>query len=509
MAGPASPSSGGALIFGVVGRIKSLDPGVLLENSSALVTSNIYENLVRFDEASRTVKPHLATSWEASSEFRVWTFYLRKDVKFHDGTSFDAWAVKFNFDRQSDPRHPFHYPSYGRFRYFESLFGTYQELIEHVEVMDLHKVRIKLNQPFPAFLKELALYPFAIVSPAAVKKWKDEYYKNPVGTGPFKFLEWRMPQRVVLVANRDYWGKSPFIERILFQPFEDPVSCLRQLERGQVDVMNDVPLSTIEEVKKIPDIGILQNPGLHFSYLAINCQRFPFNQRSFRLALNHLINRSDIVKNCYANRAVAAVSPIPPRMEGYMSRKGYEYSTKEGSSFLKRSRLPAPSSLVLLYSDVKHPFISDPAGAAERICAFLKLGGLDVKPRKMENGEFTRMLRYGEYDMALWGTIDESGDPDAFMMIPWDTDNAESGGSNVCHYINPSIHSLLWKARRFSEKDPRRAAQYRKIQDCLHDDAPMVPLVHCYQVIAYNRRVQNLQVNVMGLSNLSEVWIRK
>lgn len=492
-----------------MGKIKSLDPGVVQDRASALITSNIYENLVRFDRGSKTIKPQLAVSWESSSNKRVWTFHLRKNVKFHDGTSFDAWAVKFNFDRQSDPRHPYHYPNYGRFLFFESLFGTYQEMVEKIEVVDLYTVRITLNKPCAPFLKELAHYSFGIISPAAVKKWEDEYYKNPVGTGPFKFLDWKMPNRVVLVANRDYWGKKPYLERIIFEPFEEPISCQRQLERGQIDVMTDVMVSSIEELKKRADLRVVQVPVLNFCYLAINCQRFPFNQKTFRIALNHLINKREIVESYYENRALAAVSPIPPRMEGYSTLKGYNFDKDRAVTYLKKSRLPRDPSFVLLYPDIMQPYLNNPSEVANRISAQLKTGKIEVIPRQVEYGEFMRMVRYGEYDLALWGTVDETGDPDAFMVIPWDTGNARSGGTNVCYYINNSVHSLLWKARGISEGDPKRAVEYRKIQEYLHEDAPMVPLVYSSQVIAYYIKVQNFPVQDAGLYNLSNVWLGK
>jgi peptide/nickel transport system substrate-binding protein len=111
--------------------------------------------------------------------------------------------------------------------------------------------------------------------------------------------------------------------------------------------------------------------------------------------------------------------------------------------------------------------------------------------------------------MALWGTVDETGDPDAFMMIPWDSSNARAGGSNVCYYRNFSVHSLLWNARELSGDNPSRSAQYRKVQEYLHNDVPMVPLTHSSQVIAVHRKVRNFKAHPSGLYDLSAIWLEK
>ena len=501
-----SPSPGGALIFGTIGEARSLDPGVVQEKTSALVTVNIYENLVRFERDSFRIRPALASRWTVSSDNRIWTFTLRKNVKFHDGSALDAWAVKFNFDRQGDPRHPFHYTSYGRFLSYRSLFGSSRELIDKVEVVDPLTIRFCLTRPCVPFLRTLALYPFAIVSPASVKKWKDEYYCHPSGTGPFRFLEWRRGQRIVLIANRDYWGTHAYLERVIFEPFADNISSQRLMERHNIDFMTDVAYSCIDDLKQDPDITVAQVPGLHYAYVAINCQRPPFNQKSLRQALNYLVNRKGIVEVLGKGRVIPAVSPIPPGIAGHSRLGGYAFEPSRGASIMKKARLR--SNPVFIYPDIAMACLNNPEAVAGRIGEYLQEGGTSVSLQKLPYGEFVRRLRAGEFELALWGTIDETGDPDALMIPPFDPANAFSGGTNVCSYQNSRIHELLWKARSTEDKE-KRGSLYRTAAEIITGDAPSIPLVYGYQVVAYNRKLRGIALHPSGLYDLATVWREK
>ncbi|MDQ7821929.1 MAG: ABC transporter substrate-binding protein [Candidatus Eremiobacteraeota bacterium] len=472
------------------------------ETTSASVTSNIYETLVRFDRRSFDTIPSLALSWTVKDS-RVWTFALRKNVKFHDGTLCDAWAVKFNFDRQRDPRHPFHYPSYGRFHCYDSLFGSYRNAIEKVEVLDPYTLRIVLLQPDCMFLRKIALPYFAIVSPASVKKWKDEFYQNPVGTGPFRFTEWRKPSRIVLSSNRDYWGKKPFLDRIIFEPYRDPVSCLRQLERGNLDLVSLEAYHSADDLKNRENITVVKLPRLHLCYLALNCLRFPFQQKNARLALSYLVNRQEL---CSRTPMIAASAVIPPGMPGYVRHESFPYNLKKGSALAAQCRWP--SRMVMLCPEGSLPTMADPGGIALKVSEYLRKGGVKVTVQKLPYGEFARRVRYGEYELALWGAMDETGDADTFLTTSWDPMNARQGGSNVCFYQNAEIGELLVKARRTPEKG-KRAACYKKIQELLLADMPMVPLGYQSQAVAFQQRVRDFSPHPSGLFVLDEVWLAR
>ena len=186
----------------VVGRgadANSLDPPESQSFEAIKCADWSFEGLVRFEGNSHKIVPALATSWSVSEDGLTWTFKLRQGVKFHDGTDFNADAVVFSFERQRDPKHPFHSKYFARWK---AKFGQ----IKLTEKVDDYTVKIHLNTPAPTMLANMAFYVGFIVSPTAVKKDKEGFKKNPVGTGYFKFVKWVKDDYIEYVANKDYWG---------------------------------------------------------------------------------------------------------------------------------------------------------------------------------------------------------------------------------------------------------------------------------------------------------------
>jgi len=186
----------------------TLDPAWAQDEESCKVISNIFEGLVRFKAGSTEVEPCLAESWKVSSDNMVWTFYLRKDVKFHDGTPFNAEAVRFSLERQmlSQDGSSLNYASF--------TFG----MVEQIKVIDPYTVSFILKYPYAPFLNNLAMAASApIVSPTAATALGDAFSENPVGTGPYRFVRWDKGKRIILKANSDYWGGPPECSTLVFK----------------------------------------------------------------------------------------------------------------------------------------------------------------------------------------------------------------------------------------------------------------------------------------------------
>ena len=210
------PVIGGTLIFGRGGDSVGLDPAHEEDGESFKVCENIYDTLVQYQDESTEVEPALAESWESSEDALTWTFHLRKGVEFHDGTDFNADAVLFSLNRQHDPNHPFH--NVGGTPIYWSYTGL-ADIVEKIVALDNYTVQITLNQPYAPFIATLAMGPFAIVSPSAVKKWGEDYTNHPVGTGAFKFVRWDRGDKVVLEVNKDYWAGAPIWTASFSGPF--------------------------------------------------------------------------------------------------------------------------------------------------------------------------------------------------------------------------------------------------------------------------------------------------
>jgi peptide/nickel transport system substrate-binding protein len=216
-------AAGKALVVGLVAEPTSMDPGQLTDINSMRVLSSVYDTLVRFKEGSFTQEPGLATAWKMSPDGLTYTFTLRRNVKFHDGTPFDADAVKFTYDRLLDSKHPF--AETGPFPFASFYYGA----IKEVAVVDPGTVRFTLKQPFSPLLNNLTLNTGRIVSPAAVKKYGKEFASHPVGTGPFKFVSWDKNVRIILEANPAYWAGPPKLERIVFRPLVEEQTRVTEL----------------------------------------------------------------------------------------------------------------------------------------------------------------------------------------------------------------------------------------------------------------------------------------
>ena len=197
--GPAAAQPAGTLLVGLVAEPVNLDPPQVTDLNSLRVARRIVETLVTFPEESTQIVPGLAESWTISKDGLTYTFKLRKGVKFHDGTPFNAEAVKFSIERQFNPEHPAN--KLGKYPFANYFFGN----VKAVEAMDDATVRFVLKEPRASFLAVLTAGAASIVSPTAVRKWGADYPLNPVGTGPFRYVSWQRGQQVVLEKNPDYW----------------------------------------------------------------------------------------------------------------------------------------------------------------------------------------------------------------------------------------------------------------------------------------------------------------
>lgn len=306
-----------------------LDPALVTDGESAKVMNNIYDNLVRYKPGSTDVEPALAESWKVSEDGKVWTFYLRKNVKFHDGTPFNAEAVKFNIERQLPPK------ATKDMAYADFTYG----MIEKVEVVDDYTVKITLKYPYAPFLANLAMGLSApMISPTAAKKYGENYSQNPVGTGPFMFVKWDKEQQIVLKANKSYWGGAPKVDRVIFKVVKENAVRANELLAGSVDMIDGVDPNDVPRLQKDSNVTILTAPGMNINYLGLRTDKKPFDDPRIRQAISMAINREAIVKSLYQDKAILANGPLPPNLFGYVKDlKPYPYDPEKAKALLKEA----------------------------------------------------------------------------------------------------------------------------------------------------------------------------
>jgi peptide/nickel transport system substrate-binding protein len=238
----ASDAVDQTLIFARGGDSESLDYSSTTDGESSRITVQIFESLVQFEEDSFEIKEGLAHHWDVSDDGLSYVFHLREGVTFHDGTEFNAEAVKFNFERWSDPDHPhaytddgFVYSVYGQ--QFGGFKGDEGHIIKEINVLGDHEIEFVLNEPLGTFLQNMAMSYFAIASPASFEEHGPNVTENPVGTGPFKFVSWSRDDSIVLEKNEEYWMDGyPKLDRVIFQVIPDNSARLTALRAGEIDI---------------------------------------------------------------------------------------------------------------------------------------------------------------------------------------------------------------------------------------------------------------------------------
>ena len=474
----------------------SLDPAVITDYESAKITNAIFEGLVRYANQTSEIEPCLATGWETSQDGLVWTFHLRRDVLFHDGTSFDADSVVFSFARQIDRTHAFFNDKakYARFAL---------EQIEDMQAVDAHTVVIRLKKPYAPFLANLAM-PMAapIVSPAAVRLHGGLFEWNPVGTGPFLL---RSPAAAgegaeyVLEGNTRYWGGAPGVSRLHFRTIRSTTLRFEEFQRGATHVIDNLKPSDIPKIRQLPGVVLLRRPGMNVAYLAMNTRRRPFDNVLVRRAVNHAINKARLIRFVYQGSAAPAATPVPPTVWGHNGKiVDYDYDPARARELLSQAGWPYGFDTNIHVMTTPRPYMPDPLEVARIIQQNLAVLGIRAAIISYPWREFLERVDNGEHDMCLLGWVGDNGDPDNFLYVLLDEDNiSKPTAMNRAFFNNAEVHGLLLTAQETSDVR-ERARLYEKAQEIIRDQAPWVPLAHAEQHIAYSSRISGLAYNVNG-----------
>ena len=501
-----SHSTGGTFIFGRGGDSVGLDPALEEDGESFKVCDNIYDTLVHYKDGSTEIGPGLATNWESSADGLTWTFHLRKGVSFHDGTPFNAEAVLFSLNRQHVKSHPFHDVG-GSYVYWVAT--GLAEIVDTITEIDDYTVQIKLNTAYAPFIYTIAITPFSIVSPTAVKESGDKYSSNPVGTGAFKFVRWDRKDKIVLEANENYWGGRPKLDRVIFRSIPDNSVRLIELQQGNLHAMEFPNPDDLEQINKDENIELLSQSGMSIGYLAMNMDKSPFDNLKVRLAINHAINKSAIIEHLYQGLGIPAVNPIPPTMWSYDdSIEDYEYNPKLAKQLLAEAGYPNGFETTLWALPVPRPYIPDGRALAEVLQSELRNIGIKTKIVTYDWGTYLEKTKNGEHDIAMLGWSADLGDPDNFFYFLLSKTSAEKPAGNIAFYRSDAMQDILEKARATTDKT-KRTSLYKKAQQIFHKDVPWVPMAHAKQILVVNKQVKNLTLNPLNWKYFRNVTLER
>ena len=474
----------------------SLDPAYITDYESVKLTNAIYEGLVRYKNETSELEPCLAVSWKASDDGMVWEFNLRKNVYFHDGNIFNADAVVFSLKRQILESHEYYDRNY---KYAKFAFGY----IDKIVALNDYTVVFYLKKPYAPFLSNLAM-PMAapIVSPDAVRRLGNRFEWNPVGTGPFRMAEagGNGPQtEYVLERNDDYWGGAPGVERLRFRAIKSTTLRFEEFHRGATHVLDNLRPSDIPQIRQMQDAVLIRRPGMNVAYLAMNTRRKPFDDLLGRRAVNFAINKARLIRFVYQGLAVPAATPVPPTIWGHNDEiVDYGFDPERARSLLAEAGYEDGFDTNIYVMTTPRPYMADPLEVARLIQQHLAALRIRAAIISYPWREFLERVDRGEHDMCLLGWVGDNGDPDNFLYVLLDEDNAgEPSSMNRAFFADPEVHENLLRAQELTQID-KRADLYRKVQERIHELAPWVPLAHAEQVIAYKNCFSGLMYNING-----------
>jgi peptide/nickel transport system substrate-binding protein len=486
----------GALVVAQAADVAGLDLVRVLDSESIEVGSLLYEGLARWRPGTTEIDPGLATSWTLSDDGLRWTFELRRGVVFHDGNPLDAAAVAFSFARVIDPKHP-SYVSGDDGRYWRGLLKKVKRVTAPAEA----RVEIEIAHPYAPLLGELAMFP--IVSPAAIRRWGDEFWRHPVGTGPFAFEAWEPGEQVVVKRFDRYWGPRPALERIVFRAVIDARQRLVDLQSGSVDLAAGILPDEQSFVELHPDLRLVHMPSHDVSYLAFNLLRPPLDDRRVRRAISHAINKEPIVKLAYQGRAIAADGPLPPGQWGHRppaTRLAYDPAlARQLLEDAAAAHVYDPARVFKLYApSTPRTYLSQPERVARYIQAALSRIGIRSQLIIEPVNQLRASVGRGDHDLALFGWISDTGDPDNFLYVLFHSDNAVPGlAHNIAFYRNPTVDRLLVAAQAAID-EPSRTRLYGDVQAILTEDMPWVPLAHSELVVAARAELEGVRLSPLG-----------
>jgi len=487
------------LVVGQIAEPQSLDPHAVTAVNDFRILVNVYDGLVRYEEGTLEIEPSLATDWEISEDNKTYTFNLRDDVTFHDGTPFNAEAVVFNFERMLNEDHPYHNTGPFPLAFF---FGQ----VDSVEATGEHQVTFSLKEPFAPFLSNLAYPTGLIISPEAVKAHGQDVGRHPAGTGAFQFQEWQANIRVVLTRNESYWDGVPELEVLVFRPITDANTRVAEMLSGGIDLMVEVPPDNVATFSGSDEFQFHQQAGPHLWFLILNMKEAPFDDVRVRQAVNYAIDKESLVRDVLQDTATVATGPIPPAFSWAHNDDltPYPYDPEKARALI--SEAGAEGADVTFYVTEGGSGMLDPITMGTAIQADLAAVGLNVKIETYEWNTFLGRVNpglEGKANMAQMAWM--TNDPDTLPFLALRTDAwPEEGGFNSGYYSNPKVDELLLQARISVDQD-ERATLYKEMQSIVYEEAPWAFIANWQQNAVAKGNVQNFTLQPSFLLMLHNV----
>ncbi len=518
-----TPAGGQDLVISEMSDIVSMDPHGNNDVPSSNVRYNLYDGLTVLNE-DMEVEPGLATEWEQVDD-TTWSFTLRDDVTFHDGTQFNAEAVVANLDRVLDPA----MASPRMFLY---------EMITEVEAVDEFTVEITTEYPFAPLLAHLAHDGGGMISKdvidadyqqaldaAGEDMTAEEYYElrdsgeaeevqdaisselgtyvteNPVGTGTFKLQERTPGEQVVLERNDDYYGEAATLDTVTFKVVPETASRIAEIESGTSHIAGTVESSNADRIANGAETALDETESMSLSYIGFNTEKEPLNDPKVRQAISYAIDREEIINGVYDGVGIPAKGPLAPGVFGYDENvEGISYDIEKAKELLAEAGYEDGLDLSIWTNDSP-----ERVNTAVYLQESLQEIGINLTVEQLEWGAYLEETAAGNHDMFILGWSTVTGDAD-YGTYPLFHSSMHGDPGNRSFLSDDKVDELLEAGRREADEEARLEI-YSELQNHLVDVAPMAYIHHQNYLTGMNSNVQNFWVDAQGIYHLDEVTI--
>lgn len=462
--------------------LTTTDPWDANDTISHACAKTFYEGLYGFNEKME-LRPVLAESHEVTPDGLVYTFHLRKGVKFHDGTDFNAEAVKVNFDRVTNPDNKLK-------RY--SLYSN----IAKTEVVDEYTAKVTLKTPFSPFINQLAHPSAVMISPAALAKYGKDIAFHPVGTGPFTFVEWIQTDYLKGVKNPNYWRPGlPKVDAIKWVPVVDNNARSAMMRTGEAHFTFPVPFEQAAVLEKEPNINMVAAPSIIARYLNLNMLQKPFDNPKVRQAINYAINKQALAKVAFNGYAIPSEGVVPAGVDYAVKLGPWPYDPQKARELLKEAGYPNGFETTL-WSAYNHT-------TAQKVIQFVQQQlaqvGIKAQVQALEAGQRVEKVESHQdpatapVRMYYTGWSSSTGEADWAIRPLLAGDKTPPFMYNISYYKNDTVDADIIKALNTTDR-AEKTRLYTEIQNEVWKDAPWVFLVTEKLLYATSKNLKGMYV---------------
>jgi peptide/nickel transport system substrate-binding protein len=472
------------ITYATTADVVGLSPILTNDSVSSAAIEQMYETLFVRNSETMEVEPHLAESYE-NPDPNTWIIKLKEGIKFHDGTPFNAEAVKYTFDKLKDPA-------------TAAPRASLLAPVASVEAQDELTVVIKTAEPYGPLLAALSHTNAAIVSPTADQS--SDLMQKPVGTGPFKFVEWVSGDHVTLEANNEYWQGAPKLQKVTFKVVPEVSTAVSMLQTGEVQFIDNIQADNLARLEALKNVNLIKKDGTRVSYLGFNMEKGPGTNLKFRQAVAHAINRDAYIKQL-KGLGIKSNSFIGPKVFGYdesSEKLGYDYDVEKAKQLLNESGYKGEPVHMLVANTPAYMTMG------EIVEAQLTEAGINVKIETMEWGTYLDVAKNGQFEMTFLGWANATADGSELLYPNLHGDNV--GASNRVRYNNPEFNKLVEESRATVDQEVRKQ-KLVEANNLAIQDAPWVIMEHGTATAAVDKSVKGFEMDPTGQWSLYNVSI--